>query len=68
MNENMKNYPLPPMWKEAKRYVQEAIKKILEDDYNVRRIEINFSASVDEAPTLTYDIERYAWSDKEVKE
>lgn len=65
MSKNMKTYPLPPMWEEAKRYVQEAIKKILEDDYNVRRIEINFSASVDEVPTLTYCIERYALGGKE---
>lgn len=68
MNENMKTYLLPPMWKDVKRCVPEAIKKILEDDDNMRSIEIYFSANVDEAPTLTYTIERYAWSNKEAEQ
>ena len=51
---------LPIMWEEIKRDLPRIIQEILETP-QMRKLDIHFSARVDEAPILTYTVERYAW-------
>lgn len=56
-----KEYEVPPMWEETKEYVKKKIQEILEDDKRLRKIEITFSAGVDEVPILRVEKEFVAF-------